>query len=181
VHVPPGVIVNAAVTVPPSCAVIVADVVVLTAEVPAVNVALVCPCGTTTLEGTLAAVLLLERKTPAPPEGAAMFRVTVPVDELPPATDAGFIVSPATDRVGAVPHTPAVPPPPQVWPKSHPQARVPPQPSAIGPHVPGVMSRHVFGEQPAFTVSGFVTGTSPAAPDAALIVTVVVCGTDFAA
>src|SRR5260370_726805 len=57
-----------------------------------VNVALVAPAATVTLEGTLAtAVLLLEGVTTAPPDGAAPLKVTVPVDACtPPTTLVGF-------------------------------------------------------------------------------------------
>jgi hypothetical protein len=54
--------------------------------VPAVtaNVAEVEPCGTVTLEGTLAAAVLeLERDTATPPVPAADVRVTVPVPDCP--------------------------------------------------------------------------------------------------
>jgi hypothetical protein len=55
------------------------------------NVALVAPAPTVTLEGTLAAVvLLLESITCAPPDGAGPLNVTVPVEEFPPVTLAGF-------------------------------------------------------------------------------------------
>jgi len=64
-----------------------------TALVPTVNVALVAPAATVTLEGTLAAVLLLERATRAPPDGAAPLNVTVPVEEFPPVTLVGFSVN----------------------------------------------------------------------------------------
>jgi hypothetical protein len=64
---------------------------VATALVLTVNVALVAPAATVTLEGTLAAVvLLLESVTCAPPDGAGPLNVTVPVEELPPVTLAGF-------------------------------------------------------------------------------------------
>jgi hypothetical protein len=69
-----------------------------TALVPTVNVALVAPAATVTLEGTLAAVLLLESATRAPPDGAAPLNVTVPVEELPPVTLVGFSVN--EERVG---------------------------------------------------------------------------------
>jgi hypothetical protein len=59
-----------------------------------VNDAVVAPAATVTLEGTLAAiVLLLESVTTAPPDGAAPLRVTVPVEEFPPITLVGFSVS----------------------------------------------------------------------------------------
>jgi hypothetical protein len=48
------------------------------------NVADVEPCGTVTLEGTLAAVVLeLESATAAPPLPAASVRLTVPVPDWP--------------------------------------------------------------------------------------------------
>src|SRR5258707_202337 len=56
----------------------------------AVNVALVVPAETATLEGTLAAPLLLESATCAPPAGAGPLSVTVPVEEFPPVTLVGF-------------------------------------------------------------------------------------------
>ena len=59
----------------------------------AVNVALVLPADTVTVDGTVATdVLLLERLTVAPPEGAAPVRVTVPVELFPPFTLVGFRV-----------------------------------------------------------------------------------------
>src|SRR2546422_1062981 len=62
-----------------------------TALVLTVNVALVAPAATVTLEGTLAAaVLLLESVTCAPPAGADPLSVTVPVEEFPPVTLVGF-------------------------------------------------------------------------------------------
>ena len=62
-----------------------------TAEVVIVNVALVAPAATVTLAGTWAAVvLLLVRVTTAPPDGAGPVKVTVPVDEVPPFTEAGL-------------------------------------------------------------------------------------------
>src|SRR5467141_1086006 len=61
-----------------------------TAEVLTVNVALVPPAGTVTLEGTLAAPLLLASATCAPPAGAGPLSVTVPVEEFPPVTLVGF-------------------------------------------------------------------------------------------
>ena len=69
---------------------IVTEVETRTAEVLTVNVALVAPAGTVTLEDTLAAPLLLESATGAPPVEAAPLNVTVPVEEFPPATFAGF-------------------------------------------------------------------------------------------
>src|SRR5712664_4894920 len=66
----------------------------VTARVATVKVALVAPPGTVTLAGTVAtAVLALDRETSAPPLGACAFRVTVPVEEDPPDTLAGFSVT----------------------------------------------------------------------------------------
>ena len=100
------------------------------------KLALVWPPATTTLDGTVATALVLERNTPAPPGGAAMFIVIVAREEFPPITELGFSVNPDTDRLGAVPQIPGAPPPPQVSPKSQPHVMVPPQPSARDPHGP---------------------------------------------
>jgi hypothetical protein len=67
------------------------EVFELTGLVVTVNVALVALAATVTLVGTCAAlVLLLDNVTIAPPAGAGPFRVTVPVDVLPPTTDVGL-------------------------------------------------------------------------------------------
>jgi len=50
-------------------------------DVFTVKVALVLRAGTVTLEGTLAAPLLLESITCAPPAGAGPLSVTVPVED----------------------------------------------------------------------------------------------------
>jgi len=84
----------------PRLAVIVAAAWADTAEVAAVNVALVCPVATVTELGTVAAALLLERDTTVPDEPAGPVRVTDPIEEVPPVTDAGFIVKEL--RVAAV-------------------------------------------------------------------------------
>ncbi len=64
-----------------------------TALVLIMKVALVLPAGTVTLEGTLAAPLLLESVTCASPAGAGPLSVTVPVDDwVPPVTLVGFSV-----------------------------------------------------------------------------------------
>ena len=76
---------------PPPVAVMVAELLVVTAPVVMVNVPLVAPPVTTTLGGTAATEeLLLVNATVCPPEGAAEVRVTVPVDEAPPTTDVGL-------------------------------------------------------------------------------------------
>ena len=70
-----------------------------TALVLTVNVALVAPAATVTLDGTWATVvLLLESVTVAPPGGAAPLSVTVPVDEFLPVTLVGF--SESDERIG---------------------------------------------------------------------------------
>ena len=73
---------------------------IATALVLTENVALVAPAAIVTLDGVLAAVvLLLESVTTAPPDGAAPVNVTVPVEEFPPVTLVGFSVS--EESVGA--------------------------------------------------------------------------------
>lgn len=56
------------------------------------NGALAFPAVTITLAGTVAAALLLERATDAPPLGANWFSVTVPVVDAPLLTVVGFSV-----------------------------------------------------------------------------------------
>ena len=81
---------------------IVADVATTTIDVFTVNVALVAPAGTATLDGTLAAPLLLASATFAPPAGAGALNVTVPVEDCkPPITPVGFSVSEESVTVGA--------------------------------------------------------------------------------
>ena len=67
-----------------------------------VNVALVAPAATVTLEGVLATlVLLLESVTTAPPAGAAPVSITVPVEDcVPPTTLVGFSVNEESVGVG---------------------------------------------------------------------------------
>src|SRR5256885_16893339 len=75
----------------------VAEVDTTTADVFIGKVAVVLAAGTVTLEGTLAAALLLESVTCAPPAGAGPLSVTVPVDDcVPPVTLVGFNVSEET-------------------------------------------------------------------------------------
>jgi hypothetical protein len=68
-------------------------VVLLTGVVVTVKVALVAPAATVTLAGVVAAALLSERVTSAPPVGAAPVSRTVLVEELPPVTDVGLMVT----------------------------------------------------------------------------------------
>jgi len=88
------VTVNTALRVaPPKEPLIVDEVDAVTGGVLTVNVALVAPAGTVTLAGTeAAAVLLLESDTTAPPLGAALVKVAVPVAEPPPVTVDGLRV-----------------------------------------------------------------------------------------
>jgi len=59
-----------------------------------VNVALVCPDGTNTLDGTVAtSLLLLDKETEVPTDDAGPVRTTVPVDGEVTVTDVGFKVS----------------------------------------------------------------------------------------
>ena len=72
-----------------------------TATVVTVNVALVAPAATVTLADTVAAdVLLLPNVTTAPPAGATALNVTVPVEEAPPVTLAGFRLTELTTTAG---------------------------------------------------------------------------------
>ena len=84
---------------------------VATALVLRLKLALVPPAGTVTLEGTVAAGLLLESATCAPPAGAGAFSVTVPVEELPPVTLAGLRASEETIGGITVSEAVCVPPP----------------------------------------------------------------------
>jgi hypothetical protein len=73
------------------------EVLVVTGEVVTVNVAVLAFAGTVMLTGTAAiGLLLLLSATKAPEEGAGPFRVTVPLDELPPTTEFGLKVSEVT-------------------------------------------------------------------------------------
>lgn len=83
---------------PPPIAVIVAGVDVVTLLVAIEKVALVAPCATATLAGTVAAPLLLDSDTDIPPAGAAPLSVTVPFDAEPPVTVVGF--TDTADSVG---------------------------------------------------------------------------------
>jgi hypothetical protein len=69
--------------------VITTDCVDVTTEVEAVNGAEEEPAGIVTEAGKVTTILLSERVTTAPPEGAAPESATVQVLELPPVTTAG--------------------------------------------------------------------------------------------
>jgi hypothetical protein len=72
-----------------------------TAKVVTEKTAVVAPAGIGTLEGTVAAVvLLLMRVTTAPPVGAGPLSMTLPVEGDPPLTLLGFSLSKV--RVGGV-------------------------------------------------------------------------------
>jgi hypothetical protein len=70
-----------------------------TVVVVMLKVALVPPDGTVTLAGTAAAALFVARVTTAPPEGAAVFSVAVPVAPVPPVTLDGLTA--IADSAGA--------------------------------------------------------------------------------
>jgi len=74
-----------------------AVIVVVTADdtgvVLTVNIADVALAGTTTDAGTVVDPELLDKSTVMPPVGAGPFKVTVPVDDIPPATVVGFKLS----------------------------------------------------------------------------------------
>ena len=69
--------------------VIVTAVSAVTVDVASGNVARAAPGGPETVDGIVAAALELKSCTGAPPVGAALCSVTVPVDVAPPATLAG--------------------------------------------------------------------------------------------
>ncbi len=96
-----GVTVSDAARVTPAfVAVIVTGVEAPTVVVVAVKLAVAAPCATVTLPGTVAAMLLLLRVTANPPTGAALVSVTVPCEDVPPATLAGFNYTADNDAGG---------------------------------------------------------------------------------
>jgi hypothetical protein len=83
--------------------VIVTAVEEATVLVVAVKVAVVAPAATVTEAGTWAAAVLLDdRETTAPPVGAGLSRVTVPVEDTPPSTEVGFTLTPLKAAASAV-------------------------------------------------------------------------------
>jgi hypothetical protein len=78
---------------PPNAAEIVAVDTAPTAVVVTEKVAVVAPAATVTLAGTVATeVLSLDNVTAAPPAGAGVANVMLPVEGVPPATLVGFKV-----------------------------------------------------------------------------------------
>jgi hypothetical protein len=68
----------------------VAEAAVVPAVVVTAKVAVVLPAATVTDAGTEVAVLLLDRATEMPPVGAALVKVTVPVEDEPRVTLVGL-------------------------------------------------------------------------------------------
>jgi hypothetical protein len=95
-----GFTVSVVVREPFRVAVIVTGVAELTPLVVIENVAEVAPPATVTLAGTVAEGSLLASVTAMPPAGAALPRVTVPVEPLPPTTAVGLTVR--FDTVGGL-------------------------------------------------------------------------------
>jgi hypothetical protein len=88
-----GVTVRTALLVTPYVPDIVTVVRTAMPVVEILNVAVVAPAETVTLDPTWADGSLLESVTTAPPAGAAPLSVTVPVELLPPTTLVGFTVN----------------------------------------------------------------------------------------
>lgn len=80
---------DAVADVAPRVDVITELVFAVTAMVVTVNVAVLAPAATVTEAGTLALVMLDLSATTSPPVGATPFRVTVPVEGVPPTTEIG--------------------------------------------------------------------------------------------
>jgi len=72
-----------------------------TGLVPTENVVFVCPLGTVTVAGTVAALLAEVRATTAPLPPALALSVTLPVEVAPPKTEAGVRVTLETFWAGA--------------------------------------------------------------------------------
>ena len=73
-----------------------------TAMVVTVKVAVALPAGTITLAGTVAAALFLDKATEMPPLGAALLKVTVPVEDVPPVTLVGLTETEESAGAGGV-------------------------------------------------------------------------------
>jgi hypothetical protein len=86
----------------PCVPVIVALAVAATALVEIVKVPVVAPAAIVTLAGVVAFELLDARFTTEPPGPAGPFKVAVPVDELPPITEAGDRVTVVSAAVAIV-------------------------------------------------------------------------------
>jgi hypothetical protein len=82
---------------------IVAEIDTITTDVFTVKVAPLLPAGTVTLAGTLAALLLLDSVTCAPPAGAGPLSVTVPVEDCTLPTTLVGCSSAAVDLKEALP------------------------------------------------------------------------------
>jgi hypothetical protein len=95
----PGVTVKTAPQLVFNTAKILIAFVALTLVVVMLNVVLLPPAGTVTVDGTTAAASQLEIATEAPPAGAGPLRVTVPVDDAPAVTVDGLSVSDVTPTV----------------------------------------------------------------------------------
>ena len=127
-----------------------------------VKFALADPAGTTTFGGTLATPMLLS-VTVAPPVGAALESVTVPVEGFPPTTGLGLNVM-FCAKGGGMPQTPGVLVPPQTCGEVQlPHASQLPQPSGIAPQflpcaaqVVGVHGPQTFGIPPPPQLCGAV-------------------------
>jgi hypothetical protein len=86
--------------------VIVSDLFAVTAVVVIVNVAVLAPAGTVTVAGTVAdGSLDVSLTATEPPVATVPFRVTVPVDDVPPGTDVGLTVTALMNGVSTVSDT----------------------------------------------------------------------------
>jgi len=90
---------NACFVLAPELPVMVADVKLLTALVPTVNVVALLPAAMVTLAGTCAAGLLLDSEIVAPPTGAGVTSPTVPSTEPPAVVDVGFMPNANSDGI----------------------------------------------------------------------------------
>jgi len=86
----------------------VTDVAVDTVAAVTAKVAEVAPCATVMLVGIVSPAGELDKLTTAPPEGAALLKVTVPVADPPLAITAGATATLANAAPGGFTVTPAV-------------------------------------------------------------------------